>query len=80
MAIELEVDGEEKDTVICWINTSAWSEMLNVEVWVIKKSVLTCLLMLFEMLSLFYSCKKDCIKGKLTQHLQLLLWRRVKHG
>jgi len=48
---EDDVDEEEKDTVICWINTSAWSEMLNVEVWVIKKSVSMCLLILFRMMN-----------------------------
>ena len=56
---EEDVDGEEKDAVICWINTSAWSEILNVEVWVIKKSVSTCLLMLIEITEHFTLAKED---------------------
>lgn len=36
----------ESDAVICWIRTSAWREILNVDVWVIRKRVSMCLLIL----------------------------------
>ena len=36
----------ESEAVICWMRTSAWREILNVDVWVIKKRVSMCLLIL----------------------------------
>ena len=51
---EIEEDEDEEgcdemDDVICWMRTSAWSEMLNVEVWVIKNNVSICFESLFVM-------------------------------
>jgi hypothetical protein len=40
------LEAGESEAVICWIRTSAWSEILNVDVWVIKKRVSMCLLIL----------------------------------
>jgi hypothetical protein len=40
------LEAGEREAVICWMRTSAWREMLNVEVWVIRKRVSMCLLIL----------------------------------
>ncbi len=54
VAEEEEEDGEvvsvvvERDPAICWINTSAWREMVNVDVCVIRKRVSMCLLILYN--------------------------------
>jgi len=40
------LEAGESEVVICWIRTSAWREILNVDVWVIKKRVSMCLLIL----------------------------------
>lgn len=48
-AIDLDAVAEDKaadgasDAVICWIRTSAWRDILKVEVCVIRKSVSMCL-------------------------------------
>lgn len=40
------VEAGESEAVICWMRTRAWREILNVDVWVIKKRVSMCLLIL----------------------------------
>ena len=40
------LEADESEAVICWMRTSAWREILNVDVWVIKKRVSMCLLIL----------------------------------
>ena len=59
MDLAVEEDVEEdavatvmaKEEVICWMRTSAWREMLNVDVWVMRKRVSMCLLILANDLS-----------------------------
>jgi len=47
LALDDDVLGAgESEAVICWMRTSAWREILNVDVWVIKKRVSMCLLIL----------------------------------
>lgn len=78
--IEEDEDDEgcdEMDDVICWMRTSAWSEMLNVEVWVIKNNVSIC----FE--SLFVMCWGTIALNEYalhTLHRLRRFWRMAARG